>query len=336
MQSEINKIFSNRVLRNILFWCIYFSIHFFIPYQRGIQIPFSFFIKIILLELFTLASVSYLNNLVLIPSFLNAKKYLVYFVTLSLAILFFAYIRLLLTNYWQIEREQANYSLQLMAVILFALLFMMSHFTIQWFESYNARREFENNRLQTELHILRAQINPHFLFNTLNNIYSLSLKKSDRTPECILMLSDMMRYMLYECNTERVLLDKEMDYIKNYLELEKIRLHNERLIQYDIRNESPNAEIAPLLLISFVENCFKHGSIVHEDEPLQVRITCKENQLQLFTKNKINVTKKSNEKIGGIGLHNTKKRLDILYKNRNTLIAKTENNFYLTELNINL
>jgi len=128
-----------------------------------------------------------------------------------------------------------------------------------WLESQREKKELQSQTLQSELKFLKSQINPHFLFNTLNSLYALTLKKSDQAPEIVLKLSEMMRYMLYECNEREVPLSKEINYLKNYLELEKIRQGKKMEINFAMDGEVGHQKIAPLMFIPFVENSFKHG-----------------------------------------------------------------------------
>lgn len=194
----------------------------------------------------------------------------------------------------------------------------------------------ENKRLEFELNALKSQINPHFLFNTLNNIYALALDKSDKTPDVILKLSDLMRYIIYECNEKYVFLDKELNFINNFIELQKIR-HNRTPIKYEILGDSANWKIAPLLIEPLIENAFKHVSI--NNNPF-INITIKISDQGVFELNISNSCdlneENQNNKNKGVGLENVKRRLKLIYNNNYKLEEKISINEYKIELKINL
>ena len=205
---------------------------------------------------------------------------------------------------------------------------------IQWFLQEGIRRRLESEKLTAELSFLKMQINPHFLFNTLNNIYSLSLKKSDNTPDSILKLSDMMRYMLYEKEDAEyhVPLNKEIKYLENFIALQKLRYSGEMHMSFEIKGDTANQKICPLILVPFVENAFKHGVLNDAANPLSIQLTAAaDNKLIFEIRNKINNNNKDLN--GGIGLVNVKKRLELLYPGRHqleTTETKTHYNAFLT------
>jgi two-component system, LytTR family, sensor kinase len=185
-----------------------------------------------------------------------------------------------------------------------------------------------------ELAFLKSQINPHFLFNTLNNLYGLSLSEPDKTPDAIVKLSEMMRYMLYESNAERVPLDKEISYLKSYIELQKLRYFGTTYIDFKINGQFKHQLIAPLLLISFVENAFKHGDVFDAEYPLSMTLSFDDKNLVFDVKNKIH--NKNKEEVGGFGVQNVERRLALLYPNKHKLISKTNKNIFESHLEIDL
>lgn len=204
---------------------------------------------------------------------------------------------------------------------------------IQWFLQERIRRRLESEKLTAELSFLKMQINPHFLFNTLNNIYSLSLKKSENTPDSILKLSDMMRYMLYEKEDAEyhVPLNKEIKYLENFIALQKLRYSGEMHMTFEIKVDTDNQKICPLILVPFVENAFKHGVLNDASNPLSIQLTAADNKIIFAISNKINNNNKDLN--GGIGLVNVKKRLELLYPGKHqleTTITETHYNAYLT------
>lgn len=179
-------------------------------------------------------------------------------------------------------------------------------------------QEIKVEKLQTEVNYLRSQINPHFLFNALNNLYALTIKKSDQAPAVVLKLSELMEYMLYESDADLVPLEREINYLRNYLDLEKIRYGSDADIQLTVTGEEGRCKLPPFLILPVVENAFKHGirkSINHTYLHIGMQITDK--LIVKVTNNKANLP--TDGETGGIGLANLKKRLELLYPDKHTL-----------------
>ncbi len=216
----------------------------------------------------------------------------------------------------------------------FVFLSTVYKFTVDWFFNENEKSELEKQKLTAELAFLKSQINPHFLFNSLNNIYSLAYRKSDATPNAILKLSEIMRYMLYESNESRVLLSKEIVYLKSYIELQKLRFKGDGYVVLEVEGEIDDLRILPLVLISFVENAFKHGLATEENDPIQINISVFEHNLIFTVKNLKSDANK--DETGGIGLANVKRRLDLVYPDCYKLSVENQERHYLSELYLNL
>lgn len=204
-----------------------------------------------------------------------------------------------------------------------------------YFTSERRRNELENQTLVSELSFLKSQVSPHFLFNTLNNIYSLSLSNTPKASEAILKLSHLLRYMLYETNETSVNLDKEIDYINDYIELQKMRFSNEVTIEYNTSGDFQTNEIAPMLLIPFIENAFKHGISYSKKSVIKILIELKDQELFLKVENPFDKNKEKDSS-SGIGLVNIQRRLDLLYPLRYTLKLNGQNDIFVVELKINL
>lgn len=197
-------------------------------------------------------------------------------------------------------------------------------------------REVESEKQKAELSYLKAQINPHFLFNSLNSIYSLSIEKSDNTPEAIVKLSGMMRYMLEESDKKMVPLDHEIEYITNYIDLQKLRLGNSVKLEHAVSGETVGYLIVPLMLIPFVENCFKHGVNAEEDPEIRIRIDVRKNVLYFSAWNtKVHIGNK-NSKRRGLGVENTRKRLRLAYPGKHELLIEDTKDHYSVSLSISL
>lgn len=186
----------------------------------------------------------------------------------------------------------------------------------KWFAQQEEKHEMEKRNLETELSLLKSQLHPHFLFNTMNNLYALSLEESSKTSEGIAKIANLLRSVLYECNDTEITLDKEINLIGNYIDLEQMRYDNRLTLEFNIAGSVEKTKIAPMLFFTFVENCFKHGSSNDHGNPfIKINITVSDNDIIFVSENskpglKENVTK---NRVGGIGLRNVKKRLEIIY-----------------------
>lgn len=216
-------------------------------------------------------------------------------------------------------------------VLLFAVSVLVSI-------SYHTQlrlRDIEQAKLYAELDQLKSQIHPHFLFNTLNSIYALAVRKNNRTAEAIVQLSEFLRYVIRDAQDEVVLLDKELDYIQNYLDLQKSRLRESVVIQYELTGDPGELSIAPLILFSFVENAFKHGVNPDEDSRIDLRIHIDVDQIRLKAHNqKVNRTEPDTN--GGIGVINARKRLALLYPDKHQLSILDREKEYIVDLSIQL
>ena len=206
----------------------------------------------------------------------------------------------------------------------------------KWYKENEQKQEMQKQKLSIELEILKSQVHPHFLFNTLNNLYSLTLVQSEKASTVVANLSDLLRYMLYECNSAEVSLDKEIKIIKKYVELEKLRYGDRIDVSMSTNGNADQLLIAPLLLIPFVENSFKHG-LSDQLEQCWVNLYFHLDGNVLFF-NLSNSSKKDNvsKHDGGIGLKNIQKRLDLIYKDRYDLQLIEEDEIFTVRLKIDL
>jgi hypothetical protein len=188
--------------------------------------------------------------------------------------------------------------------------------------------DMESEKLKTELSYLKAQINPHFLFNTLNSLYALTLEKSDAAPGAILKLSGMMRYVVTESSRERVALDNELNYIRNYISLQQLRMDESTDFRLDIAGDTAGKNISPLILIPFIENAFKYGLNPEKDSIIYISITTSADELTLVVKNNKVNTSLPPEEVSGRGVENTRLRLEYLYPDKHSLaITEDEETF---------
>jgi len=329
-----------QIFWHIVFWVGIVSYFMFLAHSNSKMTAAQLFV---IFGLFAGVNIGlfYLNYLYLIPKFLDKKKYRNYSIALVIVIIVFALgkygLASIFRSYILVEgRKETSFGTYMISSCLTNIFFLFLStalkFSVDWFLNERVQRDLENQRLTAELAFLKSQINPHFLFNSLNSIYSLAYQKSDTTPEAILKLSEIMRYMLYESNDNKVDLAKELQYLQNYIDLQKIRFGNKAFVDFKITGEVGAQKIVPLLLIAFIENAFKHGVANDPSSPICLRINLDGTHLHFFMENKKHMMNRDTE--GGIGLNNVKRRLDLLYSGNYSLTIRDEANIYTCELSI--
>lgn len=337
----------NRVLLlHLSFWCVYLS--FFVyqvsSYQRGPELDWARVLTIVSTQVTFAALISYFNYFYLLPKLLEKKKvfnYLLKFVALfTVGIMVRIYIdRYLLDdfNHHNHYLYSTRFVVQVVTSNLFIVIFVgMLRFAQDWFELDAKRKEIEREKLIAELNFLKAQINPHFLFNTLNNLYYLAYSKSDNTTEVIDKLSKMMRYMIYDSNHPKVLLSKEIEYMQNYISLERLRLNNEIPIEFNIEGEPKDAMIVPLIFITFLENAFKHGvSGTQKDSWVRISIVL-DGTSCIYTVENSKIKNSNTDTKSGIGLQNIQRRLELSYPGNYELISRDNADSYFVQLKLHL
>jgi LytS/YehU family sensor histidine kinase len=206
-----------------------------------------------------------------------------------------------------------------------------------WYQQHQLNQQLEKEKLKAELQLLKAQVHPHFLFNTLNNLYALTLTNSAQAPEVVLKLSGLLRYMLYECNVPHVSLVRELQLMSDYLQLEKLRYGDRLDLSVNISGDPAGKLMAPLLLIPFLENSFKHGASEHLDQAwISVDILVRDNTLKFKVINAIPAAESPQVLTGGLGLVNVRKRLQLLYPGTHELKTIREGETFLVSLTLQL
>ena len=288
--------------------------------------------------------VVYINLGYLIPKFLSQKNFMTYVLLLLAMVAVFTPIKVLLL-YITFDEVDPREFLVMNQQYIFLLLFLIAggstviKIISDWQRHQRDRKDLETQRMQSEIKFLKSQINPHFLFNTLNSLYALTLKKSDKAPEIVIKLSEMMRYMLYECNERRVPLQKEVNYIQNYLAMEGLRQSGHADIQFKIEGQITDQTIAPLIFIPFLENSFKHG-LNHQlgDGYVHVIMKVLGNKLLLRILNSKpeQTPQQTDKQSGGIGLVNVQRRLNLLYPSQYKLDIEESEKEHIVELSLDL
>lgn len=209
--------------------------------------------------------------------------------------------------------------------------------TNEWFKAEREKKEMENEKLHSELAFLKSQVNPHFLFNILNNICSLARKKSDDTENAIIQLSRIMRYMLYDSKDEKVSLEKEVEYLQNYIDLQRLRISDSVSINFSVEGSLEGKMVEPLLLIPFVENAFKHGVSYLEESNIDISLRIDKSDLHFRVVN--NRIKKNGDPVqqeSGIGLKNVLRRLELLYPGTHSIKIEDDTAKYIVNMDISL
>jgi len=332
---------------HILFWTLFVLVGSFIfSYQQNF--PYSFFLLNLLVHLPVFLLFTYGVVYFLVPLYLLKRKYRQFIIALILAAVFAGLMRILVGRFvyyaWFIPKvlhpkvwlNAPIFLLNLIWILGPAILFSMFKYYKNWISSQKLANEAERQSLASELQLLKAQLNPHFLFNTFNNLYVLALQKSDKTPAVISKMSDLFHYILYECNAVEVPVFKELKLIEDYIELERLRYSDRLAITFEKEIINADCLIPPMLLYTFVENCFKHGSSPDPESPwIKLKISVTKNSFEFEAMNSIPKTNcRNNEIVGGIGLNNVKRRLELIYPKSHQLIIRKENCQFFVSLKI--
>lgn len=344
-----NKLERNRWMWHILFWVSY-VLFFTILYGSFEEEYLREFIILIELLPFKII-VTYLMLYVFVPKFLMERKYFLFFIAFLLtSIVFGVPYRLIVyyfiyPHYWPEEMDKisalniAKLIKSLINIYTVAAIAILIKLIKQAYKSQQKTNKLNQEKLEAELKFLKSQIHPHFLFNTLNNLYALTLKKDENAPEIVLKLSELLDYMLYECNVPTIAIEKEISLVNNFIDLEKIRYGDRLKIEFNSNGNLTGTKIAPMLILPFVENAFKHGVSGEISDPwIKIDLSVTDNQLILNVENS-KETKSVKDDQGyteGIGLKNVKRRLELLYKNNYNLDVVDKGKAYLVVLKLNI
>lgn len=229
----------------------------------------------------------------------------------------------------------AVFGIRALAALFVIAVAGIGKFTFDWFENARIRRELENQNLISELAFLKSQINPHFLFNTLNNIHTLAYKKADGAPEAIMKLSELMRYMIYESDMEFVPLAKEIQHLHSFIDLQELRFKTKGIVKLDVVGDASQKSIAPLLLLPFIENAFKHGHQLNRQGAITAKISVGDGIVyEVENQSPSSDSQQGKDKEGGIGLENIKRRLALIYPNRHTFEVDGSSSYFRVRLSL--
>lgn len=293
-----------------------------------------------------LIALFYLNFTLFLPKLYLKGRTRLYFLFVFLAFCTFQLVGFLLRSYVFVHFEElaSNEAVSRMSIAVSSVFFILiwgasSGFRLaeEWRRTESRRRETESRRIEAELNLLKSQINPHFLLNSLNNLYALALTAPEKTPDALLKLSEMVAYILYECDKPNIALDRDLHFVKNYVELQKMRLASNVILRFDLPDNVPPLEIEPMMLIPFIENAFKHGLTTKQPCEIVISIKVAEKQLTLNVENDTFPLKSAqNGTVSGIGLVNTRQRLEYSYAGKHTLNIEKLDTKHRVALNIEL
>ncbi len=338
--SESYSRFTRYKLHHFAFWISFFSFWYFF-YNEKLSPGSAFANAFVTVSVQGL--VVYFNMYFLFNKLFKQKLYLSYVISLILSISLASLIWALALNSASIMTNHV--ALDIWTLQFFAGGFASISFTLgitmslkmvrQWYERERVTENLERINMETELKYLKMQINPHFLFNSLNSLYALTLQKSDKAPELVLKLSEILRYVLYDGSEKWVALDKEINYLRSYLDLEKIRNGDRLKFIFNVNGNPGSKQIAPMLFLTFLENSFKHGISQKADGGyVEIDMEIFDDHLNFSIRNSKpkEKEKRLNGKSGGIGLENIKKRLALLYPDKHTLHMTDDGEQYIVKL----
>lgn len=338
----INKNHNPIIFNSVLWLCSFIILLFiFSKGKQPIKIDYIYtfgFISSIIIPVL-------INFYILIPQLLKKEKYVVYTLSFTVNLILFSQLNVWLfkpildyifPNYFFISYHSNTRLITIFSIFLIVTtLLKLAEDWIHFNKNEHKILKQQNHLIQGQLTALRSQINPHFLFNSLNVIYDLALQKSNETKDAIIQLSDILRYIIYDTNTKQITIDEEIELLDNYIQFQKFRVQGFKNISFNKSVDNPNFKLYPMLLLPLVENSFKHG--IKDDVKktyLNINLTLKNNILVFIIENnnsENNITHKDNS---GIGLENIKKNLEINYPNNHVFLTQNSNNKFIATLKL--
>lgn len=333
-----------RIPLHLIFWLAYVFV--FATLAKSAEYDISIFKIIekhfyfILVDVFAV----YFTVHLLLEKYLLNRKFLTFFILLIISIVATNFVTQLIRYYYYIPKYypeyvfkvslfKYNYFYNLVGTYAIVGLAAGIKLTKKWIKSQQEKAILMQQNAKSEMALLKSQLNPHFLFNTLNNIDSLIYVDQDKASDTVIKLSEILRYMLYESNENFVPFDKEINYLRSIIELHRLRFSQPEYISFICKGNTSGKKIPPMLFISFVENAIKHGVKTDKMPAIEIELHISDKEIYFYSKNKIN-QQKQKDKTGGIGLANVKKRLNILYPNKHSLDITNNNDWFEVKLTI--
>ena len=331
---------SNKVIYHLAFWLLAYLFWIFI-FRNG-TLVLTHALTIQFCYLIFIAGNYYYNSLFTVPVLLNRKKYLAFGVCFLIGILAGAMMRVpvsfLISKYlFKVDVSQFNpvkvFSDSFVNILFWVVLILVTKLITEKVTSQRYIEQIEKEKSDNELNFLRAQFNPHFLFNSINSIYAHIDKSNKPAREMLLVFSEMLRYQLYECNVEQIELDRELNYIRNYIALQKSRIDERVDVSFCAEEVSGNIKVAPLIFITFIENAFKYvGFNEGRENKIAIKLSFDDGNLYFKAFNTKDSFINHAEEASGLGIANVKRRLELLYPERHILKIEERENDYAIEL----
>lgn len=357
MLNQNKKIVS--VIAHLAAWACFFALPYLVFFPRMLDSQFTMsnhLIASIICNNVFLVLFYYFNTQFLIPKLLMKEKWGIYIFSIISLLLIFLFLPkyiagliaspeihpLIDTNNSKVPshpRGRRRGTIDAYNIAIFFLVFTVGTCIAviqRWLITEENRKETESQRVNTELSFLKSQINPHFFFNTLNNIYSLAIIRSEKTAHAVMKLSSIMRYILTETTQDLVPLQNEVEFVNNYIELQQVRLTDKTKIIFNASGDIENKLIAPLIFIPFVENAFKYGISTKLDSTIEIKLDALENKIVFDVSNYIIPSENNMLENTGIGINNVKRRLELMYPGKHILTHTILENHYYVHLEIQL
>jgi len=350
MQIKAAHMFLNkRPVIHLIYWLLFVFIGSFIfSYQQSF--PYLFYLLNFLVHLPVFLLFTYGVVYFMVPVFLFKRLYWQFFASLAISAGIASLLRILIGKYvyYTLFIPKVLHPKEWISIDIFflnliwilgpAIVFAMFKYYKNFMNTQALANEAERKHLASELQVLKAQLNPHFLFNTFNNLYVLALQKSDKTPVVISKMSDLFHYILYECNADEVPVSKEIKLLEDYIQLEELRYSDRLTFKFHKEIDNPDCLIPPMLLYTFVENCFKHGCSPDPGSSwIKLYIKVHQDNFEFEASNSI--PKSPNQNLNyeggeGVGLANIRRRLELIYPKNHELLIKKENLSFIVRLRI--
>lgn len=362
--NEISPLLSQNkkivtIIAHLAAWACFFALPYLVFFPRMLDSQFTMsdhLIATIVCNNVYLVIFYYFNTQYLIPKLLMREKWGLYIFSIISALLIFLFlpkyiagliakpeIHAFINKYNLNEpprpRIRRRSTIETYNTAIFFLVFTVGTCIAviqRWLITEETRKEAESQKLNTELSFLKSQINPHFFFNTLNNIYSLAIIRSEKTAPAVMKLSSIMRYILTETTQDFVALQNEVDFIHNYIELQQVRLTDKTTVTFEAKGNIENKLIAPLIFIPFVENGFKYGISTKQSSLILINLETSDNSILFEVSNYIIPSENNMLENTGIGINNVKRRLELMYPNKHKLTQTIRDNHYYVHLEIQL
>lgn len=321
---------------HLLVWALlYFIPLLLVPHKSFLGLPPGFFPITTLFHI----GLFYLNAYLLYPRLLNKKLWWLYIIGLAALVILSYFTKLYFLSFVpDFKLTHENRGAILFGVLPFLIASIIFRLISDRIRFERLEKEARTEQLASELKFLRSQVSPHFLFNMMTNMVSLARKQSDMLEPSLIKLSELLRYMLYDSQKDKISIGDEIEHLNNYIALQKLRFDEEVKVEVNIEDECPDCLIEPMLLIPFIENAFKHGIGMQDNAFISIHLTVKEKQLQFSISNNYNKSDFSKDKSSGIGLLNVKNRLKLLYPDNYELHITNDDRqgIFSVHLNLNL